>query len=180
MRARQVSRMVRWRLPRFVGPTRGPLHAGDTMPTMTHERRGITIRQAMKLVAFAALTSACIAPGFRVWELGIGTARDLVLLEAATVPLAWAAASFVLVRRGPSRDRAVTSLMLCPVSIGLGYAVWCLLPLLRAIGSPRGWSLIPNAREWLLALIAVTLTLATAWVFLCFRLIQRGRQRPAA
>jgi hypothetical protein len=150
------------------------------MPTMTHERRSITVRQAMKLVVFAALASACIAPGFRLWELGISTARNLMLLEAAAVPLAWAAASFVLVRRGPSRDRAVTALLLFPVSIGLVYAVWCLLPLLRAIGSPRSWSLIPNAREWLLVLIAVTLTLATAWVFLCFRLIRRGRQRPAA
>jgi hypothetical protein len=133
----------------------------------------------MKLVVFGAAGSVCIIPGFRLWELGMSTARDLVFLEAASVFLLWAAVSFILVRHGPSRDRVVSVLLLCPVSIGLSYAARSILPLLRAIGSPSKWQLIPNAWAWFAFLLAVIVILAGILILLTVRLTIRDKRRPA-
>ena len=66
----------------------------------------ISILQLMKCVVYCAVASACVAPMFQLWRVGVvggGTARGLVSItffEAIVVPLAWVGLSACLIRRG--------------------------------------------------------------------------------
>jgi hypothetical protein len=143
------------------------------------ERRGLTILQMVKLVAFFAVALASVAPMLNLWRAGVvsgGTARGLVdvaLFEAVVVPLVWVALSVVLVRRGGWRDQLITALLLASVSAALGIAAWLLIIYLPAYCNPN------VAPERLLGLASLALhgtvlvTLSAAALYLTMRL-RRG------
>src|SRR4051812_27259610 len=87
----------------------------------------------MKLVAFCAVAFGCMAPMLHLWTIGVvqgGSAQGLVtvaLFGAVAVPLVWVGLSFALIRRGVWRDRFITALLLCSVSVALCIAGWLLI-----------------------------------------------------
>jgi DNA-directed RNA polymerase subunit RPC12/RpoP len=80
--------------------------------------------QMMKLVVLGAVASLCLAPGYRLVELGVSTWPGFLILEGVSVPLALALAVFPLVRRGPLKDWTIRALLLSSVSIALGFAAY--------------------------------------------------------
>jgi hypothetical protein len=84
----------------------------------------------MKCVVYCAVASACVAPMFHLWRVGVvdgGTTRGLIfiaLFEAVVAPLAWVGLSLCLIRRGAWRDGLITTLLLCSVGVALGFACW--------------------------------------------------------
>ena len=133
----------------------------------------LSLLQMMKAVIFCAVAFACISPMLRLWQIGVvqgGTARGLVsvaIFEAVVVPLAWAGLAFVLIRRGTWSDGQITALLLCSVSVALGFACWALI----AYTIPALWNPYERAGISSLALHAtVILALAAATLFLSLRL----------
>ena len=105
----------------------------------------LSLYQMMKLVVYCAVGSACVAPMWRLWRLGVvggGTVNGLIsvaLFEAIVVPLVWAGLSFIMVRRGAWRDGLISILLLWPVSVALAYAWWILFAYtIPAYGRPYG------------------------------------------
>jgi hypothetical protein len=93
-----------------------------TVASLTQTR--LSIVQLMKLVVFAAVASACIAPMVNLWRAGVAPAWMGVVLEGVAVPLAMAGLSIVLIRRGPRRDRLFMWLLLISVTVALITASW--------------------------------------------------------
>jgi hypothetical protein len=109
------------------------------------KRLRLSLLQVMKLVAYCAVGSACVAPMWRLWRMGVvggGTVQGLVsvaLFEAIVVPLVWAGLSFILVRRGAWRDGLIFILLLWPVIVALTFAGWMLFAYtIPAYGKPHG------------------------------------------
>jgi len=86
-------------------------------------RPKLTLRQMMKLVAFGAVASLCLAPGIRLAEAGAGRWPFVLLLEAVAIPLVLALVAFPLVRKGPLKDWLIRALLTVSVGFALGWAV---------------------------------------------------------
>jgi hypothetical protein len=137
-------------------------------------RPRLSLLQMMKLVAYCAVTSACVAPMWRLWRIGAiagGTVQDLVgvvLLEGVVLPLVWAGLSVVLVHRGAWRDRLIAALLLWSISLALAIAWWTFyrhtLPA-YAHGWPHG-----TADRVLAANVLAIVTLTASALFLLRRL----------
>lgn len=134
----------------------------------------LTLVQLMKMVIFCAVASACVAPMFHLWRVGIARASAVVVFEAFLVPLVLAGLSFILVRRGPWKDDLIACLLLCSVSVALGFAVWLLVCYtIPAYSDPR---VGPESRISLAGLIlhvTVILSLAGAFLILLIGLLRR-------
>jgi hypothetical protein len=136
----------------------------------------LSILQLIKCVVYCAVASACVAPMFHLWRVGVvggGTARALAsiaLFEAIVIPVAWVGLSVCLIRRGAWRDALITSLLLSSVCVALGFAFWTLgaytIPAYKQ--SSNGVGL-----ESLSVHIITILTLVAAALFLAARL-RRG------
>jgi hypothetical protein len=147
----------------------------------------LTLVQLMKMVIFCAVASACVAPMFHLWRVGVAQASAVVVFEAFLVPLVLAGLSFILVRRGPWKDDLIAFLLLCSVSVALGFAVWLFVfYTIPTYSDPR---VGPESRTSLAGLmlhVLVALTLAAALILLLVglvrRVVQRTRQarRPAS
>jgi hypothetical protein len=136
----------------------------------------LSILQMMKCIVYCAVSSACIAPMFHLWRIGVvggGTTRALVsiaLFEAIVIPLAWTGLSVCLIRRGAWRDALITTLLLCSVCVALGFACWTLgtytIPAYRETSNGVGIASV-------FIHIITIMTLAAAALFLAVRL-RRG------
>ena len=136
------------------------------------DRRRLSLLQVMKLVAFCAVASACVAPMWQLWRLGVvagGILQGLVavgLLEGVLVPLVGVALSMVLVRRGAWRDGLIFALLLWSASMALGIAWWLLFSYtIPAYGTPDGTGAPELAMH-----VGVIVALTAAALFLSVRL----------
>ena len=150
------------------------------MPAALPDRWRLSLLQVMKLVVYGAVAAACAAPMLRLWGAGFvegGTRRGLVLValfEAIVVPLAWACLSFVLLPRGPSRDRWIAAMLLGSVAMAAAISLWLLVaytvPAYRNLSGP------PEKRVDLTSLVIhllAILALTAATAFLALRLRRR-------
>ncbi len=144
-------------------------------------RLALSLLQVMKLVVFAAVAFACVAPMLHLWQVGVvqaGTATGLIvvaLFEGIAVPLVWAGLSFALIRRGPWRDRLITAFLLGSVAVALGVGSWLLVAF--AIPDFLDTSRPADRRLGVSALalhVGVILALAAAMLFLSLRLRRRA------
>jgi hypothetical protein len=86
----------------------------------------MTIGQMMKLVVFGAAGSLCLVPARPLVEEGVVSWSTVFLMEAVTIPLMSALVAFLLVRPGPFRDWLVLGLLVTPLAVALGAAVYLL------------------------------------------------------
>ena len=87
----------------------------------------LSLFQMMKLVVFGAIASTCIAPAYRLAEIGVGTWSTWLILEGVSVPLVLALAAFPLVRKGPFKDWLIRVSLIVSVAVALGFAVYLLI-----------------------------------------------------
>jgi hypothetical protein len=85
-----------------------------------------TLRQMMKLVAFAAIASLCLVPILRWVEIGAVSWPFAILMEAVAIPMVLAIVALPMVRRGPLKDWLIRALLLTSIVIILGAAVYSL------------------------------------------------------
>ncbi len=78
----------------------------------------------MKLVIFGAVASMCLAPMWRLAEIGAVSWPFAVLMEAVAIPLVLAVVAFPMVRKGPHKDWLVRALLMTSLGIGLGAAIY--------------------------------------------------------
>jgi len=81
----------------------------------------------MKLVTFAAVALMCLAPVVRLAVIGAISWAWALMGEAIGIPVALALVAFPIVERGPFKDWLIRALLLCSVSIALGFSVYSLL-----------------------------------------------------
>ncbi|MCZ6657557.1 MAG: hypothetical protein O7C67_09695 [Gammaproteobacteria bacterium] len=86
-------------------------------------RLRLSLLQTMKLVVFVAAGLAFVSTVLR--DSGSSVVSS-VLFSGVAVPLLWVALSFILIRRGPRRDRAILLLLIFSVSVTLVAAIWIL------------------------------------------------------
>ena len=146
------------------------------------KRSRLSLFQVMKLVVYCAVGSACVAPMWRLWRLGVvggGSIQGLIsvaLFETVVVPLVWAGLSFMLVRRGAWRDGLISTLLLWSVTVALAFAGWMLFAYtIPMYGKPYGTDTAALAVH----VAAITALVASA-VFLSRRLwnVYRLSRRP--
>ncbi|MEW4570137.1 hypothetical protein AB1L88_19910, partial [Tautonia sp. JC769] len=112
------------------------------MTASPRPRLRFSLSQLIRLVIYCAVILGCLVPMIRPGGYGRGWDQVifLVTLEAIALPLALTACTIALVRPGPGRSIAVTSLLLCSTAAVLAYALfasWSLIePQLAAMRSP--------------------------------------------
>lgn len=130
-----------------------------------------SLLQQMKAIAFLAVAFACVGPLIRTWQDGAinGGANSglaaIAIFGGVSIPLAWAALSFFLIRPGTFRDGLITGFLLASASVALCFACWMFAPYLSR---PRWF--VPDALPWAILHAAVILTLSAACSFLFRRL----------
>jgi hypothetical protein len=128
-------------------------------------RPRLTLRQMMKLVAFGAVASACLAPALRLVEGGVGHWTFFLLMEAVVIPLALALVAFPLVRKGLLKDWLIRALLMCSVGVALGWAVAMLVWVVNFTVS-RG---VPVDYPFLSGIVVVIFVLGLAFTLLLRR-----------
>ncbi len=88
--------------------------------------RALTLRQMMKLVAFGAVGSFCLAPMMRLAEIGAVGWPFAILMEAVAIPMVLALAAFPMVSRGPKKDWLIRGLLMMSLAVILGAAIYSL------------------------------------------------------
>ncbi len=85
----------------------------------------LSLTQMMKLVLFAAVASASVAPMAHLREAGvIGSWIVVILWGGVAAPLACALMAFLVIRRGPFKDWLIRAFLLASVGVALGYAIY--------------------------------------------------------
>ena len=107
----------------------------------------LTIGQMMKLVIFGAAASLCMVPMRPLVEEGVVSWSEVLVLEAVAIPLVMALVAFLMVRPSPFRDWLVLALLVTPLAVAIGTAVY-----LRAWGAAIRGGADPN---FLLTVIVV-------------------------
>lgn len=128
-------------------------------------RPKLTLRQMMKLVAFGAVASLCLAPGIRL--AGPGGWPFVLLLEAVAVPLVLALVAFPLVRKGPLKDWLVRALLTVSVGFALGWAVALLAWVINFHASRR----VPIDYPFVSGIVVVIIVLGSALALLLRRVV---------
>jgi hypothetical protein len=124
----------------------------------------------MKLVAFGASASLCLAPGVRLAEAGAGRWPFVHLLEAVAIPLVLALVAFTLVRKGPLKDWLIRTLLMVSVGVALGWAVAVLVWVINFHASRR----VPVDYPFLSGIVVVIIVLGLALTLL-LRRVMPGR-----
>jgi uncharacterized membrane protein YqjE len=131
-------------------------------------RLRLTLRQMMKLVIFAAIASASVAPIARLKKLGVTPNWSAVCgWGAVVVPLVSALVAFPLVRKGPLKDWLIRALLMTSVTVTLGFAIY-LLASIYNLSVSRG---VPLDYRFLTATAGVVFVLGGALIFLLWRVI---------
>ncbi len=78
----------------------------------------------MKLVIFGAGASLCLVPMRPLVEEGVVSWPVVFLMESVAIPLVMALVAFLIVRAGPFRDWLVLALLVTPLAVTLGAAVY--------------------------------------------------------
>jgi hypothetical protein len=128
----------------------------------------LTLGQMMKLVIFAAVACAAVAPVAQLKQYGVIHDWTAVLIWASVAaPLACAVTLFPVIRRGPLRDWLIRVFLLVSVSAALGYALYFV-----------GWEvfLVMRWGQWLygfswLEAATVVPVLSLAFIFLLWRVV---------
>jgi hypothetical protein len=121
----------------------------------------------MKLVAFGAVASLCLAPGIRLAEGSAGGWSFVLLLEAVATPLVLALVAFPLVQKGPLKDWLVRTLLMVSVSFALGWAVALLVWVINFHASRR----VPVDYPFLSGIVVVIIVLGLALTLLLRRVV---------
>jgi hypothetical protein len=138
----------------------------------------VTLGQFMKLVIFCAVASACVAPMFHLWRVGVAQGSAVIVLEGVVVPLVLAGLSFFLIRRGPWKEDLIAFLLLCSVSVAFGFAVWLFVfYTIPTYSDPKIGAESRTSFSGLMLHCLVNLTLAAAVVVLLVGLVRRFVQR---
>jgi hypothetical protein len=87
----------------------------------------ITLFQMLKLVMFAAVASACLAPAARLVDAGVGSWPGFLVMEAVIIPMVLAVVAFPLVRPGPLKEWWIRVLLMISLAVALGMAVYFLV-----------------------------------------------------
>jgi hypothetical protein len=133
-------------------------------------RPKLTLRQMMKLVAFGAVASLCLAPGVRLAEGGAGRWSFVLLVEAVVIPLVLALVAFPLVRKGPLKDWLIRALLIVSVGVALAWAVVLLVWVINFHASRR----VPLDYPFVSGIVAVIIVLGSALGIL-LRRVMPGR-----
>ena len=122
----------------------------------------LTLVQLMKMVIFCAVASACVAPMFHLWRVGVAQARRWSCSRRSWCPWSWRGSHSSSYGRGPWKDDLIACLLLCSVSVALGFAVWLLVfYTIPAYSDPR---VGPESRISLAGLMLhVTVILSLSW-----------------
>ena len=141
--------------------------SGLKLSAHSANRWQLSIRQAMKVVVFVAVPLGFLSPILRGSQPVVG----LFVFCGVAVPLLWTLLSFVLVRRGPRKDRVILLLLLCSVTVALAIAAW----VLGSFGMHLSQDPADITHKWreLCLIIGVATTLVAAWAFLISRLVRR-------
>jgi len=142
----------------------------------------LSLLQLLMLVFYCAVGSACVAPMWRLWRLGVfggGGVQGLIsvaVFEAIIVPLVWAGLSFILVRNGAWRDGLISAMLLSSVSVALAFAGWMLV----AYTIPASRKPIGAEPAALAVHVAAIVALVASALFLSHRLWNgyRSSRRP--
>jgi hypothetical protein len=88
-------------------------------------RLRLSLTQMMKLVLFAAVASATVAPMAQLKEAGvIPNLSAVVLWGGVAAPLACAVTALLVIQPGPSKDWIIRALVLVSVGFALGAAIY--------------------------------------------------------